>query len=110
MSTAQQIATAAAHFNAGRISEAEDVLRAILAADGKQPDALHLLGVVASRTDKLDAAVQLIGQAISNSPATGFYWASLAMALTQQKRFDKAVEAAREAIRLEANNADAYYT
>ena len=53
------------HLAAGRLAEAEAAARAILQNDPRQPDALHVLGVVAASTGHGAQALELIGRAIA---------------------------------------------
>lgn len=46
---AELFGTAAGHEHAGRLDDAEWVLKLVLDAEPNQPDAPHLLGVVAAR-------------------------------------------------------------
>ena len=53
-----------AHHQAGRFDRAEALYRKVLAADPDDPDALHLLGVLAYQCGKLTLARQLIERAL----------------------------------------------
>jgi Flp pilus assembly protein TadD len=53
---------------AGQLAEAEARYRQVLALDPEQPDALHLLGVLALQVGQADVAVPLIAQAITHRP------------------------------------------
>jgi predicted TPR repeat methyltransferase len=59
------VATAAKHFRAGQLAEAEQACRAALAAQADHFEALHLLGVIASRLGHREAALDLLGKAIA---------------------------------------------
>jgi len=52
------------HHQAGQLQAAEQVYRQILAADPNQIDALHLLGVIASRLGRHEEAALYISRAI----------------------------------------------
>ena len=52
------------HHQAGRLTDAERIYRAVLAADPNHVDALHLLGVVASQVGQHEMAVVCIRRAI----------------------------------------------
>src|SRR5689334_16798291 len=65
---AQLLGTAVEHHRAGRLAAAEPLYREILRLDPRQPDALHLLGLLASQTGQLDLAGQLIGRAAALAP------------------------------------------
>jgi Tfp pilus assembly protein PilF len=91
---------AMAHHQAGRLAAAEQGYRQVLSADPRQPDALHMLGVLAYQTGKNEAAAALIGQAIAlhdNAPA---YHSNLGLVLKDLGRLDAAADAFRQAIAL----------
>ncbi len=56
------------HHAAGRSPEAESIYQQVLRADPNQPDALHLLGVIAHQVGNHDTAVDLITKAIAIKP------------------------------------------
>jgi Tfp pilus assembly protein PilF len=91
---------AAAHHRAGRLAEAERGYRRILAADPRQPDALHMLGVLAYQTGQNAAAAELIGQAIALHGGNAAYHSNLGLALKDLGRLEEAAEAFRRAIAL----------
>src|SRR4051812_34850404 len=66
----QLIDTAIAHHRAGRLAEAELIYRQILEQDADQPDALHLLGLIAHQVGRSDVAEPLIRRAIELAPAS----------------------------------------
>ena len=94
---------AMAHHRAGRLGQAEQGYRKILAADPRQPDALHMLGVLAYQTGHNEAAVELIGRAIAGNGGTAAYHSNLGLALKDLGRLDDAAEAFRAAGRLTPN-------
>lgn len=57
-----------AHHNAGRLAEAEQLYRRVLSQDPQQPDALHLMGLIASAVGKLEIAERFIRQAVALRP------------------------------------------
>ncbi|MBY6264532.1 tetratricopeptide repeat protein [Azospirillum sp. 412522] len=85
---------------AGRLSEAEALYRQALAAQPRQPDALHLLGMIACQTGRFVEAADLIGQAVAAKRDVPDYHANLAYALQSLGRFAEAERAARNALRL----------
>ena len=64
---------AVAHHQAGRLSEAEDLYRAILQAQPGQPDANHNLGVLAMQVGQHAAALPYLKTALAINPAQGQY-------------------------------------
>jgi protein O-GlcNAc transferase len=53
---------------AGRLEEAEQVYRMVLTVDSRNPDAWHLLGVLAHQKGNFDVAVENIERAIAVNP------------------------------------------
>ena len=65
MTVQQAIDLAVQHHNSGDLSKAESIYRQILEAHPDQPQALHLLGVIAHQRGDHEQAVELIEQALS---------------------------------------------
>lgn len=65
LSIEQAMSIAEQHQSAGRLQQAEKVLRDILGIAPQHAFAIHLLGVVAHQAGKTDVAVDLIGKAIA---------------------------------------------
>ncbi|MFP5511725.1 MAG: tetratricopeptide repeat protein [Alphaproteobacteria bacterium] len=85
---------------AGRLPEAEALYRQALSFLPRQPDALHLLGMIASQTGRLEEAADLIGQAVAAKRDVPDYHANLAYSLQALGRSAEAERAARNALRL----------
>jgi len=64
LSLQDALALALRHHQSGQLQEAERVYRLILQQVPNQPDALHLLGVVAHQVGRHDVAIELIRKAI----------------------------------------------
>ena len=88
----------------GRFVEAERIYRRILQAEPNQPDALHLLGLIAKEAGQTDAAIQLVRKAIAASPGTASFRSNLAMMYEEQGKYADSEAAARSA--LDLNPAD----
>ncbi|WP_434623017.1 tetratricopeptide repeat protein [Azospirillum sp. B2RO_4] len=99
------LAQAVAHHQAGRIAEAERGYRAVLAADPRNADALHLLGVAALQSGRADEAVTLIGKALAQTKGVADYWDNLGSALSSAGRPADAVQAHRNAATLDPQGA-----
>ncbi len=84
----------------GRLTEAEALYRQAIAAQPRQPDALHLLGMIACQTGRFKEAADLIGQAVAAKRDVPDYHANLAYALQALGRSAEAERAARNALRL----------
>ena len=91
---------ALSYHKAGRLKDAEQRYRQVLSADPRQPDALHMLGVLAYQTGQNTAAVELIRQAIRLNGNTASYHSNLGLALKDLGRLDEAADSFRKAIAL----------
>src|SRR6266568_3843111 len=80
----------AAH-GAGRLDEAEFCCRLVLAANKKQFDALHLLGLIQFQRGRYDEAHRLIGQAIKINPRSAKARSNLALVLQHLGRSEQAL-------------------
>ena len=103
-----------AHFQSGlrlhgvgRLAEAEQVYRQILAAAPTHADSLHMLGVLALQSGQPQAAVACIDQAIAVKPSAAIYHVNRANALLAMGRLDEAMRSCREALRFKPNSAEA---
>jgi len=97
------------HHQAGRLREAEQLYRQILAQHPAHIDALYLLGVLAHQVGRHDAAVDLIQRVIAirpNWPEACFH---LGDALNHLGRADQAIAAYRQTIALKPDCAEAHY-
>jgi len=95
------------HHQAGRLQEAEQLYRQILAQKPGHADAIHLLGVIAYQTGHNDDAVDLIRQAVALKPDFPEAHYNLGNALRTIGRFDEAIAAYRQAIALRPNSPEA---
>jgi tetratricopeptide (TPR) repeat protein len=76
-----QFALADTYNQAGRATDAERVLRGILATDPENPNALNYLGyLLAVRGDQIDEAIRLVQRALDQDPENGAYLDSLGWA------------------------------
>ena len=107
-STAQALQLAFAHHQAGRLSEAEAIYRRILAADPNQPDALHLLGLVAQQCGQHEAAATLLGRAAALKKKDAELFAALGGSLGILGRRGEAIGALSWAIAIEPKHFDAH--
>jgi Tfp pilus assembly protein PilF len=106
---AQSLADAARHFKAGRNAEAEATCRRLLASDPENPEALHLLGVIATEIQKYDVAIAFIRKAIALDEETGSFHASLGRVYRFLWRLDEALQSCRRALTIDPACADAHY-
>ena len=95
-----------AHHLAGRLPEAEQAYRAVLAVDPRHGDALHFLGVIALQCGKPQAAIELIGQSTARSPNFASL-NNLGEAFRQSSRLDEALACFERAIQMQPGHVDA---
>jgi tetratricopeptide (TPR) repeat protein len=95
---------AMAAYAAGRLDEAEFYSRLVVAANKKQFDAVHLLGLIDFQRGKFDEAHRLIGQAIKINPQSGKARSNLALVLQQLGRTEEALASLDKALSIEPDN------
>lgn len=98
---------AVAHHQAGRLSAAETIYRQVLEAAPDQPEALHLLGVIANQVGQYQIAAGLIGRAIEVFPNDAAFHSNLGNALMNLGRIEEAQAAYERALVLKPDFADA---
>lgn len=98
---AEALTRAHAHWNAGQAAQAELLCQRVLAACPGQPDALHLLGIMAHAYGKLDLAIEHLHAACRAPHANAVHHANLAEMCRQRGRPDEAEQAARRAVALD---------
>jgi predicted O-linked N-acetylglucosamine transferase (SPINDLY family) len=104
----QAIGIAVQHHQAGRLGEAETIYRQVLAHQPRNPDALHLLGVIAFQVGKLDLAAELLNNSISLRPNFADAHNNLGNVLKAQGKFDAAVAAYLTALKLKPDSAEGH--
>src|SRR5262249_331918 len=90
------------------IDEAEQLYRQILVVDPNHADGLHLLGVIAHETGHNEAAVDLIGKAITRNSRVADFHCNIGTALQALGRLTEAKAHYRQALRLNPNHAESY--
>jgi tetratricopeptide (TPR) repeat protein len=96
------------HHRAGRLDRAEALYRKFLGKSPGNPDALHLLGVVAATRGDPEQAIQLISKAIAVAPNFAQGHSNLGNALRAAGRLADACDSYRRAIALRPDFADAH--
>ena len=91
------------HHRSGRLAEAEQIYRRILAAHPWHADCLHLLGMIAYEAGDLETAANLIRQAISIHASGVSYYVNLGTVLQAQGNIDEAEAQYRYALLLRPN-------
>jgi protein O-GlcNAc transferase len=109
MSTIEESLTAAlAHHQAGRLNEAEQFYQEVLAAEPNHANALHLMGVIASKLQRYKEAVQYFERALHLNPDDPVAQYNLGNAFRDQEKLDQAIEYYRRALALQPAYADAH--
>ncbi len=99
-------AAAVQFHHAGRLAEAEQLYRQVLAAEPRHADSLHRLGVIAYQAGQPSAAVELIRKAIARNAVIAPYHLHLGLALAALGQMDEAVAASRIALKLDPGQPD----
>lgn len=103
------VATALAHLNAQRWPEAVAAARTALELRPNQPDAIHVLGVVAWRTGRLAEAAQLIRATVALAPNYAEAHRNLGIVLQEIGQPGNAIACFRRATELQPTMADAHF-
>ena len=98
MTVAQAMEIAATHHNEGRLAEAEQIYRAVLAQMPDNAHALHYLGLINISRGNKQEGLKLIRQSLELAPSVGMFHMNHAGALLDTGDAHGAEQAAREAI------------
>ena len=90
---------------AGDLHAAESLYRKLLAQNPGDPDALHLLGLLAHQAGHSDQAVLLIRAAISRMPTSFDYHTNLGLVLNKLGRIEESLAAYQSALKLRPDSA-----
>ena len=104
----QELELALQHHQAGRLAQAEQLYRQILARQPANPDALHFLGVLAHQVGRNEEAIELIESAHRNGRAHAHSLNSLGMAYLGAGRPKEAKRCLTKALALKADYAEAH--
>jgi tetratricopeptide (TPR) repeat protein len=108
ISAEQAMQLAGQYQSAGRLQEAEQILRQILHAKPNHAHAIHLLGVIAHQAGQPVLARELIGKAIVLDPNVALFHSNLAEMCRQQCLLDEAIRHGRRAVELDQSMASAH--
>ena len=97
-----------AFHQAGLLSEAEALYRALLLACPENFDGLHMLGVIDYQRGNYPAALRLIDHALTVDPRSASAYNNRGVVLFALKRFDDAVESYDKAIAFAPGYGDAF--
>ena len=101
------LAVAMAKHQEGRLSEAEKMYRQVLKWQPDQPDAYHLLGLLAAQLNRPDDALLLFERAIALNPNVPEYHSNNGNVLMIAARMDDAEAAFAKAISLRPDFSEA---
>lgn len=106
-STLDPVGHASALLRQGRLPEAREALRSVLAAAPAHAQALHLAGMVEFLDGSPAAAVPLLRRCVEVAPKVAFAWSNLGVALTAMGDCSNALECFKRTLELEPRNAAA---
>ena len=101
---AQVFREAVAFQRTGRLDEAAQRYRTILASDPKQFETLHLFGVLHAQRGKLEEAVGLLRRAVDCNPASAEALNNLGITLIRIKQHAEAIQFLERAIAINPGN------
>jgi tetratricopeptide (TPR) repeat protein len=105
--TADMLATALRHQQAGDLPQAEQVYLQVLQADPAQADALHGLGGIAYQRGRYDQAIAWLRQAVASQEASAVLHSNLGAAYRAAGRLAEAEDCYRQALRMRPEFAEA---
>jgi len=108
LTMSEAVTLAYTHWNSGQAPQAEQLCLRILAKWPQQPDALHLLGLIAHTFGRLDLAVTYMRQACQVPGAPATYFSNLAEMCRQKGLLVEAEQAGRQAVALDPALVDAW--
>jgi tetratricopeptide (TPR) repeat protein len=95
------------HRGAGQLAEAQTLCRRVLEAAPNEPNATHLLGLIAHQSGKLGEAIAQLERAVALAPDVALYHANLGEMLRLAGRTNEAVAAGRRAHELQPDYPEA---
>ena len=104
----QALDLAVEHHTSGDLPRAESIYNQILQSDPNQPQALHLLGVIAFQGGDNERAIELIEKALSIHPDYAEAHSNLGNVLKKLGRIDEAIARYKRALVLKPDYTDAY--
>lgn len=93
-----------AHHQQGRLSEAEQAYRQVLAAQPQHPEALHFLGLIALQVGQPESAIELLSRCVAVAPDYPDAHANLGNAQSSNGQFIPATESYTRALELRPGN------
>ncbi len=109
MTLEPQLQIGLTHHRAGRLREAEETYRQILAAQPNHADAMHLLGLLQVQHRRHDLSIEMIRKAIGLNPMAADYHDNLGQVYFELKRIDEAMGSYRRAAELNPRHQRAHF-
>ncbi len=103
------IDTVVAHLRAGRLDDAEAVLRSVLAEVPEHAEAHFHLGTVLARLGRSEDSLAHLREAARLAPDNATVWRNLGVCLAQLERYDEALDGLERASTLDPNNPDRWF-
>ena len=104
----QALQSAMALHQAGNLQQSETLYKQVLQALPNQPDALHLLGLIAKQKGDLKTANQLMRKALTLNPNYVEAYVNLGATLQEQGNLIEAADCYRKALALRPNYAEVH--
>jgi len=104
-----KIEQALAFCQQGQFVQAREVCRKIVRSRPNNPDALHILGLVALETQDFTGAVELLSRVVKIDPRYATAFVNRGSALQALGQWEAALESYGQALMLDANLAQAHY-
>jgi tetratricopeptide (TPR) repeat protein len=104
----QALQTAMEQHQAGNLALAEALYKQVLQSLPNQPDALHLLGLIAKQKGDLKTASQLMRKALTVNPNYVEAYVNLGATLQEQDSLAEAADCYRKALALRPNYAEVH--
>ena len=99
---------AQALINAGQTQPAEIICKRILADVPDEPNALHMLGLMAYNSGDADKAISFLGHACQSSNAPALYFSNLTEMLRQRGQLVEAEKYGRRAVKIDPKMVSAW--
>lgn len=109
MSIQQALECALQHHQAGNLQIAEQIYRQVIQFSPDNPQALHLLGVIAYQQKRYDSALALMGKALAAQPHFADAHSNMGNVLRDLGRLDEAAASYRRALACNSRFAMAHY-
>ena len=103
------IDTVVAHLRAGRLVDAEAVLRSVLAEAPDHAEAHFHLGTVLGGLGRAEESLASLREAARLAPDNASVWRNLGVCLAKLERYDEALDGLERASTLDPNNPDRWF-